>query len=86
MVRYSPRRPHPMFAAAAALASAFVLGLAVIGPVALAPEPDLRVLARIGAPLEVAIEPSRIEVIGVRSQLSAENAILPASAQRAPRS
>lgn len=87
MVPYSHSRPHPVFAVAAALASALVLGLAVVGPVAFAPDPDVRNLARLAVPVEVAIEPSRIDVIGVRSQLAAENSLyLPASSPSTPKS
>jgi len=71
MNRPEPRRFQPAFAAAAVLVSTLVLGLAVLVPVKLAPPPDARVLARL--PVEVAIVPSRIEVVGVRSERTAHN-------------
>jgi hypothetical protein len=74
-------RHRPMIAVAAGLVSAAVLSLAVLAPVYLAPPPDARVLARLQAPIEVAITPSRIDVIGIRTERTAQNEVpvVPAS-------
>jgi hypothetical protein len=86
MHRYEPRFPAPAFGLAAALVSGAVLTLAVLVPVKLADGARERALAAAKPPVEVAIVPSRIDVIGVRTQRTAENDVGPSGAARAPRS
>lgn len=78
MNRYHAPRNAPLFGLAAALASCAAMMLAVYLPSRLPATPDARVLARF-APIEVAIEPSTIEVVGIRSQFTADGGIVPVS-------
>jgi len=68
MNRYPNSTPRALIAIAAAALTAATLGLAVIVPATLdSASPDGRTLAaRAPAPVEVAIHPARIDVIGVR--------------------
>jgi hypothetical protein len=72
MKRYDPRINVFPFGIAAAAISAIVLTLAIYVPARLGP--DASTVIAIDAakqPTEVAISPSRIEVIGVRNSLTA---------------
>jgi hypothetical protein len=86
MNRYQPHRPTAVLGAAAVLVSTLVLALAVAVPVGFAPPPDARVLARIALPIEVAIEPSRIEVVGLRERQTAQNDVQPIAMPAMPQS
>jgi|MudIll2142460700_1097286.scaffolds.fasta_scaffold85052_2 hypothetical protein len=71
MNRYPTSTPRAIIAIAAVALTAATLGLAVIVPATMdSVNPDARALAAgkavAPAPLEVAIHPARIEVIGVR--------------------
>ncbi|HVE50755.1 MAG TPA: hypothetical protein VNG69_14225 [Casimicrobiaceae bacterium] len=76
MNRYHAPRSAPLIGLGAVLASCAVMMLAVYLPSRL--PPDARVVARF-APIEVAIEPSTIEVVGIRSQFTAEGTLVPVS-------
>ena len=62
------RRMKPFFGALAVLATVATLSLMVAGPAALSPGGHDLVLARSAAPVEVAIHPASIEVVGTRTQ------------------
>ena len=66
------RAMKPVFAAAAVLATVATFGLLVAGPAALAPASDATVLARHAAPapIEVAIVPATIQVVGTRAHVA----------------
>ena len=71
MNRYPTSTPHAIIAIAAVALTAATLGLAVIVPATMdSVNPDARALAAAKAvapaPIEVAIQPARIDVIGVR--------------------
>lgn len=72
MKRYEPRSNISAIAAAASvIATAATIGIAVVLPAKLEPAGDAAVLARARdakPPIEVAIIPSRIDVIGFRSE------------------
>lgn len=75
MIHYHPTRHEramkPLLGGLAVLATAATLGLLVAGPAALAPVGDAAVLARATpAPVEVAIVPATIEVVGKRYRAS----------------
>jgi len=57
----------PFFGALAVLATVATLSLMVAGPAALSPAGHDLVLARSAAPVEVAIIPASIEVVGSRA-------------------
>lgn len=82
MTRYQPSRPTAAIGAAALAMTGLVFSLAVYVPATLAP--TTTAVARQPA-VEVAIIPSRIEVIGLRSGVTASNTATP-SAVRAPNS
>jgi len=66
------RAMKPVLGALAVLATVATLGLMVAGPAALAPAGDATALARgaTPAPIEVAIVPGSIEVIGTRARVA----------------
>ncbi|MEP7329012.1 MAG: hypothetical protein ABI777_07355 [Betaproteobacteria bacterium] len=73
MNNYEPARPRTAIALAAAALTALTIGLLVVAPAKFdAANPDARVLAATkvapGAPIEVTIIPSTIEVIGIRER------------------
>jgi len=64
MNRYQPLTFRPAFGIAAAAMSAITLAVLVVLPVSLATACDNeRTIARAPAPIEVAIEPARIDVV-----------------------
>lgn len=68
MTRYDTNRYAPLFAAGAVLISAAVMAVTVVLPAKSAP-------ALASAPhIEVAFEPARIEVVGVRTARAQTNA------------
>lgn len=77
MKRQQQHLAVPALAAIAAVfATAVTLAIAVLLPANATPGTDVELLAaraRQGAPIEVAIVPSRIEVIGVRNDKAALN-------------
>lgn len=77
------RALKPVLGALAVLATVATLGLMVVGPVALAPSGDAAVLARRAAPapIEVAIVPGSIQVVGTRARVARadENRFVPAA-------
>jgi len=82
---YESRNPlKPVFGAIAVAATMATLGLAVVGPVALSKSPaaDAAVVAArsTARPIEVAILPATIQVVGKRTKTaSAPSPYLPAS-------
>ena len=76
MNRYEPRRPAPLVGLAAAAMSALVLALAVVVPSKLADDERARAIAAAAVPhTEVAIVPSRIDVVGFRNDRTAANVV-----------
>ncbi len=72
MISYEPNRPRTAIALAAAALTAITIGLFVVAPAKLdSANPDARTLVATKrvpiAPIEVAISPARIEVVGVRA-------------------
>jgi hypothetical protein len=69
------RAIKPMLGALAALATVATLGLLVAGPVALSPGSDATAVARRAAPapIEVAIVPASIEVVGKRTRVARQD-------------
>lgn len=86
MQRYKPESRVPAIAAIGSmLATAATIAVLVVLPAKLDPTDATSVMARRGdakPPMEVAINPSRIEVIGFRS---ARTALEPAAADLQPR-
>ena len=71
MNRYEPGTPRTALGMAAIALTALTVGLLVVVPAKMDVSPDALTLARINAahpPIEVAITPARIEVIGVRDR------------------
>lgn len=72
MNRYQPQTPRFAFALAALALTAFTISLAIVAPASLdsrgADAGTLAVNREVQAPTEVAIVPSRIEVIGIRGK------------------
>jgi hypothetical protein len=72
MISYEPNRPRTAIALAAAALTAITIGLFVVAPAKLdSANPEARTLAAAkrapNAPIEVAISPARINVVGVRA-------------------
>jgi hypothetical protein len=78
MHTYAPTRPSALVGVAAAALSTLVLALAVLVPAKLAHDERARIAAASAPHIEVAIVPSRIDVVGVRTQRTAANAVEPA--------
>jgi hypothetical protein len=82
---YESRNPHkPVFGAIAVAAAMATLGLAVVGPVTLSTSAAVEAVAvapRTSArPIEVAILPATIQVVGKRTKTAhAQSPFLPAS-------
>lgn len=83
MKRYPQQARISVFAAAGAvLATAAVIGMGVILPATLAPSTDTTLMASTErAPIEVAINPSRIEVIGYRTERPVVTPVVTSSQQ-----
>ena len=72
MNRYEPHTPRAAFGIAAAVLTAITLGMLVVAPATLDSRDDAALVlarfnARDAAPVEVAIVPTRIEVVGFRT-------------------
>ena len=87
MKRYAPQSPRAAFGVAAVAMTTLTIALLVGLPAQFgqAPQDLSTVIAATSAPsaAEVAISPARIEVIGVRNEVAASNAV--ASSQRKQR-
>ena len=86
MTRYQPGRPAPLVGLAAAAMSALVLALAVVVPAKFAGDEHARGIAAARPHIEVAIVPSRIDVVGFRTQRTIANAVAAPVPARAPNS
>lgn len=88
MNRYEPGTPRKALGTVAIALTALTIGLLVVVPARMEVMPDALTLARIRAvnpPIEVAITPARIEVIGQRDRKVAtiENQATPPKAKPA---
>ena len=87
MNRYEPGTPRTALGLAAIALTALTVGLLVVVPAKMDVSPDALTLARLKAapPIEVAITPARIEVIGVRDRAvaTAEDGAMPPKAKPA---
>jgi hypothetical protein len=84
MNRYEPSRPAPLVGPAAAAMSALVLALAVGVPAKLSGDERARSIAAARPHVEVAIVPSRIDVVGFRNDRTAANVVAAPVSTRAP--
>lgn len=87
MNRYEPGTPRTALGLAAIALTALTVGLLVVVPARMDVSPDALTMARIRAahaPIEVAITPARIDVVGERDrEVAAMDAAIPPKAKPA---